>query len=341
MVRRLLVVLSVVACGDPKPPIIEPTAPREPLPALPPVPVVAWPEVPADERIEITEAYAPTSFVDQVDGRGRPILLIPGIGCPGTVWDDTVAHFAGAAETHVLTLAGFAGQAPISGPINATARDEIARYIRDRKLDHPVVIGHSMGGFLALWLAVAEPDLVGPVVVVDAAPQIDGEPRPEAVARASAETWRLASDAEFAQRTRDMFTRMANNRARIAPLLDLVARSDKRAFADALVEMATVDIRPQLAAIKAPVLFVLADTPPYPELVARQTQPIARRELVVLPKTQHFVFFDDPDGFYRVVDRFLATNPPAKLDARTDVHAEMVSARREARVGQWTKPDVP
>jgi pimeloyl-ACP methyl ester carboxylesterase len=250
----------------------------------------------------------PSSFVDQIHGRGRPIILIPGVGCPGSVWDDAVAHFAGA-ETHVLTLAGFAGLPAIASPINATARAELARYIRDRKLDHPVIIGHSMGGFLAFWLAVTEPDLVGPVIVVDAAPQIDGEPRPEAGARAAAEPWRIASDAEFAARTREMFARMANNKAKIAPVLDLVARSDKRAFADALVEMAVVDIRPQVARITAPVLLVLADTPPYPELAARQVQPIAHKELVVLPKTQHFVFFDDPVGFYRVVDQFLAAHP--------------------------------
>ena len=314
MDRRLLVVVGVVGCADPRPPVVEPAAPLVStieIPELPPeTPFVEldFDESPALPTPLPPEPYVPSAFAVQVHGHGRPIILIPGVGCPGSVWDDTVAHFADA-ETHVLTLAGFAGQPAISAPINATARDEIIRYIRDRKLDHPVIIGHSMGGFLALWLAVTEPDLVGPVIVVDAAPQIDGEPRPEWSARAAAEPWRVASDGEFAARTHEMFARMANNKAKIAPVLDLVAKSDKRAFADALVEMAIVDIRPQVHKITAPVLLVLADTPPYPELVARQVQPIAHKELVVLPKTQHFVFFDDPAGFYRVVDRFLAAHP--------------------------------
>jgi pimeloyl-ACP methyl ester carboxylesterase len=321
---RLLVVLSVVACAQPPPVVIEPVASPVPppieLPALPLPPELAElpsaPPAAVDElalaplpaEVEAQVPYLPTAFTVQVHGHGRPIILIPGVGCPGSVWDDAVAHFSDA-ETHVLTLAGFAGQPSINGPINATARSELARYIRDRKLDHPVIIGHSMGGFLAFWLAVTEPDLVGPIIIVDAAPQIDGEPRPEPEARAAVEPWRSASDAEFGSRMREMFARMANDKAKIAPLLDVVARSDKRVFADALVEMATVDIRPDLAKITQPVLLILADTPPYPELVARQVQPIPHKQLVVLPRTQHFVFFDDPAGFFRTVDRFLAEHP--------------------------------
>src|SRR5207247_1477141 len=78
--------------------------------------------------------FVPTAFTVEVAGKGRPIILIPGLGCPGSVWADTVAHFSGA-QTHVLTLAGFAGVTPIDKPLSATARAELAAYIRDRKLD--------------------------------------------------------------------------------------------------------------------------------------------------------------------------------------------------------------
>ena len=32
-------------------------------------------------------------FQVQVTGHGRPVILIPGLSCPGEVWDSTVAHY--------------------------------------------------------------------------------------------------------------------------------------------------------------------------------------------------------------------------------------------------------
>ncbi len=255
----------------------------------------------------IAQPYQPTSFVDDVHGHGRPMILIPGLGCPGAVWDDTVAHFAlqGGIETHVLTLAGFAGQPAIADPINATVRAELAHYIRDRKLDHPIIIGHSLGGFIAFWLAAVEQDLLGPVIVVDALPAIGGDAQSRELAQTYANQWRVASDADFARSTSEFFSGMANNRLKLAPVIAAVARSDKRAFADAFMELFTTDIRPQLAAIRAPLLVVLADNQTLADVTAQLTD-IPDRQVVVVPKTRHFVFFDDPDGFFKVVDQFLA-----------------------------------
>src|SRR5205814_2331501 len=53
-------------------------------------------------------SYQPTSFSVHVAGTGRPVILIPGLGCPASVWDDTVAHLGSGYQTHVLQLAGFA-----------------------------------------------------------------------------------------------------------------------------------------------------------------------------------------------------------------------------------------
>jgi pimeloyl-ACP methyl ester carboxylesterase len=35
---------------------------------------------------------------------------------------------------------------------------------------------------------------------------------------------------------------------------------------------------------------------------------IPKHEIVVLPKTRHFVMFDDPEGFYKAIDKFLAAH---------------------------------
>ena len=56
-----------------------------------------------------SRAAASPSFTADVSGKGRAVLLIPGLGCPGSVWIQTVAHLEKSYEVHVLQLAGFWG----------------------------------------------------------------------------------------------------------------------------------------------------------------------------------------------------------------------------------------
>ena len=119
-------------------------------------------------------ATAPTSFRVHVTGQGRPMILIPGLMSSGDTWKSTVARYQDRFQCHVLTLAGFAGVPPIAAPLLATVRTELAAYIRAQRLDRPVIVGHSLGGTLALALAADHPDLAGPLVIVDSLPFLAG-----------------------------------------------------------------------------------------------------------------------------------------------------------------------
>jgi pimeloyl-ACP methyl ester carboxylesterase len=249
----------------------------------------------------------PTSFAVDVHGHGRPVIFIPGLGCPGSVWNDVAAHFDDDHyQTYVLTLAGFAGQPRIDGPLAKTTRDELARYIRDRHLDHPIIIGHSLGGFIAYWLAADEPDLVGPTIVVDAGAAI-GDDRDALAAQAAQvrDMWSKASDDQFRDQVHAIFGSMAQNRDRLAPFLDDIARSDRAAIGDAIYELYTTDVRPELPNIHAPVLAVLADGSEQAQFRAHASK-VPKHQVVVVPNAGHFVMLDDPQHFEAAVDGFLA-----------------------------------
>jgi len=98
--------------------------------------------------IALPAEAAPRSFSVEVHGRGSPVLLIPGLACGGEVWAQTVDRYQASHELHVLTLAGFAGQKPIEAPSLSTVRSELAAYIREHRLERPIVVGHSLGGFV-------------------------------------------------------------------------------------------------------------------------------------------------------------------------------------------------
>jgi N-formylmaleamate deformylase len=258
------------------------------------------PHVGGDAFVD-NKSYTPKSFTVDVHGEGRPIILIPGLGCPGNVWDDTVAHLAGY-QTHVLTLAGFAGQPRIHKPLSATVRRELVRYIRSRRLHAPIVVGHSLGGFIAYWLAASEPELVGGVIVVDAGPALtDTDPE---TAKQLRELWTQAEDNEFTQQVHDAFIGMGADSKRMLKLIEDVQRSDRQAMGDAIYELETTDLRDKVAAIQAPVLLVLADGG-LQQTYRQEVATIPHIDIEVVPHTHHFVMFDDSKAFFGLVDGFL------------------------------------
>src|ERR1700689_4316516 len=127
------------------------------------------------------QSPAPSFHVDII-GKGKPMILIPGFASSGKTWDSTVARYKDRYECHVLTLAGFAGEPRIEAPFLETVRKDLAIYIRKNKMEKPVLVGHSLGGFMALWLAAKEPDLVGPLVIVDSLPFLAAVMQPGATA---------------------------------------------------------------------------------------------------------------------------------------------------------------
>ena len=69
------------------------------------------------------------SFTVRVSGRGRPIILIPGLSSSGETWKGVVAHLQDRYACHVLTLAGFAGEPPVEPPLLSRVREDLAAYI--------------------------------------------------------------------------------------------------------------------------------------------------------------------------------------------------------------------
>lgn len=269
---------------------------------------------------------SPAPFVVEVHGEGPPVLLIPGLGSPGSVWDGTVARLRHSHELHVLTLAGFAGRPPLGGPFLPTVRDALLAYVDERRLERPALVGHSLGGFLAFWAATIAPERFGPVVAVDGVPFLPALHDPaagEESARPRAEQARamMASltPEQLALQNRMSLAAMIR-RPEDVERIAAAGPSDPGAVAQAVYEMMTTDLRDDVAAIRAPVLLVAAGE--LPDMVdadavaaayRAQLAAVPNAELVTIPGARHFVMLDAPEPFHRLLADFLAAGaPPAQ-----------------------------
>ena len=292
----------------------------------------------AETRGARATTTTPTSFRVQVVGKGRPMILIPGLMSSGETWNSTVARYQGRFECHVLTLAGFAGVPPLSPssphgaagtPLLATVRAELADYIRTRRLDRPVIVGHSLGGTLALALAADHPDLTGPLVIVDSLPFLAGA-QLQAKTLDDAKPGIAAMRAYMSSQSPEQFQAYVKAGAATEFMVkgaadhDVIKQwgltSDQRTAADAMADLMSIDVRADLAKITAPTL-VLGTWIGLHEQLKKYGTALSRADVVRtfdeqfarLPRlhfaltdtARHFIMFDDPQWFFAELDPFL------------------------------------
>ena len=267
------------------------------------------------------------SFKVEVTGRGKPMILIPGLTSSGEVWESTVARYKSNYECHVLTLAGFAGQPAIKAPFLEKVRNDLAAYIREKKLKKPIIVGHSLGGFMALWLASVEPDLAGRLVIVDSLPFLGALNNPNATPQTikpQAEAMRKAmttpqTDEQRLQTLRMYLQAMISDPAKVALATEWGVNSDPETVAQAMYEMYTIDLRSSLARIKSPTLIVgtwiayqqYATRAAVEKTFRDQYANLPGYRFVMSETGKHFVMYDDPKLLFSEMDAFLK-NPGEK-----------------------------
>lgn len=258
----------------------------------------------------------------KVEGAGSDIILIPGLASSREVWAGLAGQLRQHHRLHLVQVAGFAGSPAVpaaDGRVAAPVAEAIADYIRNQRIEAPVIIGHSLGGEVALMLGARHPERVGRLMVVDALPfytlLIDPAATPEtaaphAAAFREATMAAPAAQAEAMQRT--AIARLTKTEAARPALVDASVRSDRKTVADATYELMTTDLRPELARIQAPVQVVYAYDALY-GIPASSVDATFRNAYTTTPNISfkridgsfHFVMLDQPQAFAAAVIDFL------------------------------------
>jgi pimeloyl-[acyl-carrier protein] methyl ester esterase len=254
----------------------------------------------------------------EVVGKGPDIVLIPGLASSRQVWRRTAERLQNRFRLHIIQVAGFAGEAAranAAGPVVAPTMDAIASYITAARLKRPAVIGHSLGGLMALELAADHPALVGNVFVVDALPfyaELFAGPTATAaavkpIADGLGAKMMASSDSEFAASAGQTATMMVTSKEDQARVAGWSASSARQTMVTAMQEDLTTDFRPRVKSIEAPVT-VIYEAPLKP-LMDQDYGSLKHGTLIAEPAgVKHFVMYDDPAGFDKALDTFLASS---------------------------------
>lgn len=217
-------------------------------------------------------------------GKGETLLLLPGFGNDGYVFDPIAHRFTDRFHVLALTRRGFGmSEKPKSGYDTGTRVEDIRAFLDALKVRRVHLAGHSLAGDELTLFATRYPDRTRKLVYLDAAYN-----RYQIVSRE-------LSDPSIPP----MFKRLAleavgDPRAQRIVVRNLPPPDAWRAMV--ATKKAANEFRPDYRRIQAPALAIYATSPPA-HFKASQQSSIAqfrrearRGEVVELPKATHFVF---------------------------------------------------
>lgn len=241
------------------------------------------------------------AYVDE--GRdGLPVVLLHSFGGDRSHWEHVRKHLKQRVITVELRGHGRSAM-PADGDfrISSMAAD-VAAVADSLHLKRFVLIGHSMGGSIALEYAGLHPDRVAGLVLVDAA----GDPMGMPAAMREGIKRSLNSEA-YEQVVEDYWNQiLAGSRDEVrAKVLADMRRIPRSMVVSVTSELLDYDPLPALKRYSGPALAVVVPGNDGPSALHHLRRPaIAHR---VISQTGHWLHLDRPGEFQEILDPFLAS----------------------------------
>ena len=276
-----------------------------------------------DRTVPVADAFnAGILHVERFgNGRTRPVIFIPALFCGSWQWNGQVAALAPAHEIYVVTLPGFDGRPAATGDdLMRRAADALHELVLSRKLERPVIVGHSLGAMLAVYFAERYPADESGVVAVDGGyPYGKTQAERNAAVEEFVKPYLNVSRAEFGPVLRknelqyDIISKQDVDKVEM-----LAARSDPKAVVAWARAGLALDLTPGLHHIAGRFVEFI----PYDRTIDRPQNVDSKRKkfgrwaahardgrVVMFAPSRHFIMFDQPDAFDSALKAAVAVDP--------------------------------
>lgn len=247
----------------------------------------------------------------RVDGSGFPIVILHGLLGSSDNWRAVSQRLGRSYKVYTVDLRNH-GQSPHSDTMTYPVMAEDLRELLEREtISEAHVVGHSLGGKIAMQFATSHPDRVKKLVVIDIAPK--AYPPLQRSTLAALEQLELQSftsfgeiDAALASAIPEIALRqfLMKNIARV-PKMDFQWRIDLGSIAKSYDELTKAII--PTGTYNKPALFLRGGRSDYiqdAELPSIQAI-FPRAELVTIATAGHWLHTDATDEFLKVLTAFL------------------------------------
>lgn len=261
------------------------------------------------------EAFCPTARLSYLEAgaRGDAVVLLHGWSAFKELWWSTLLALAPRARAFAPDMPGHGGS-----PLHGDSRMDqiagrIALFCKARGLESIALVGHSMGGNIALELALARPDLVRRLVLVDPAAQAREMPPYTRSYLDSMRGWAALRASMALGRQLDVVGRWVPHTHRggfVLPALRRItylARHDADALRLLLDSLFANPIGPRLAEVGVPTLVISGEFDPLvpPALSRRVAEAIPGAQYALVRGAGHNPMDERPREFERILLAFL------------------------------------
>ena len=256
----------------------------------------------------------PKAFRVETIGKGKPILYFPGFTVPGSIWKETIENTNFKGKSYLFSYAGFNGNEPIEMPWYGNVKKSIIKYIKDNNLNDLVIIGHSMGGNLAVDIASELPNRVSKIVIVEALPclreiMMPNVPAENLYYESPYNKQMLDMDEnQFKKMALMMASNMTLNKDKVETITNWLLEADRKTWVYGYTDLLKLDLRNSLSKIKCETLIIGASFPDVKvakKNYENQYSNLKNKTIVMASNSKHFVMFDQPKWFYETVNNFL------------------------------------
>lgn len=253
----------------------------------------------------------PFSVVKSGTGK-QALIFIPGFASSGEVWKETITQLDSDYTCYVLTMAGFAGVTPEEEPSFEDWKCCIAQFIENEKIEKPILVGHSMGGGLALAIASDFSGLVKKIVIVDALPCLMAltnpafKPDSRSDRQDKIERITAMDEAQFAQMQRMSVASLTTDSSKFDEIVNWGLTSDRKTYAKLYCDFSNTDLRERIQSICIPSLILLErNFKNIESFVKDQYKGLSTAQLRYAGKGLHFLMFDDKEWFLDQLIEFI------------------------------------
>jgi pimeloyl-ACP methyl ester carboxylesterase len=254
----------------------------------------------------------------EIHGAGKPLVLISGIGYPLWQWHRMVPHLAKRFQVITYDNRGVGESDRPAGPYSAQMlAADTAGLLQALGLEKAVVMGHSMGGFIAQALALDFPEVVEKLVL--ASTNFGGPHHVPVTQEAMTVLMDLTSDPltrfknglgistapGWADKDPEMIERWVA--WRVANPIDPTAYNAQLAIGLGLIPE-TAAFENQLPRIQAPTLILSGahDKVVPPQNASLLAEKIPGSKVVIFPDAGHFFPIEIPEAASKAVIEFAA-----------------------------------